>query len=319
MTKSDGWVDVHAHFYPPANQEELESRLKSWHAGDFLVPEPYVWRVEDALEYMDKAGIQMQLLSYIPLKHDALRIANDYAASVVAKHPTRFGLLAALPTDDPDASLAEIERSSKELKCDGFAVTTHYNGVCFSDDSLVPVWRELDKRGATVFMHPDALTPSSKGRPAPLIEVAFDTARTLTDIVYKRLLLKFPNITLIAAHCGGSFPALSGRILALGTEVWVPNPTGVTREELEKQMKKLFVDTAATATVHTLSPVLAMCGCKHIVYGSDSGVPCSTVKTVEANRHSLLEFDGLTKDEIQGVGRRALDLFPTAAQRVETA
>lgn len=217
MTKSDRWVDVHAHFYPPTSQDELESRLKSWHAVNFMVPEPYVWRVEDTLAYMDEAGIQMQLLSYIPPKHDALLAANNYAASVVAKHPTRFGLLAALPTNDSEATLSEIERASKELKCDGFAVTTHYNGVCFSDDSLEPVWRELDKRGATIFMHPDALTPPSKGRPAPLIEVAFDTARTLTDIVYKRLLLKYPNVTLIAAHCGGSFPALSGRILALGT------------------------------------------------------------------------------------------------------
>lgn len=97
----------------------------------------------------------------------------------------------------------------------------------------------------------------------------------------------------------------------------MPNPTGVTRDDLEKQMKKLFVDTAATATVHTLSPVLAMCGCKHILYGSDSGVPCSTVQTLEANRNSLLEFEGLDKDEILSIGRRALDLFPTAAERIE--
>lgn len=315
-SQAEKWIDVHAHFTLPSTPEERMETWRAMRAADCLLPEPWNWTPQGALHFMDKTGVQMQMLSCIPVALDVLRAANDYAASLVTKYPSRFGFLAALPTNDVQAALEEIKRASSDLNCDGFAVTMHYMGVYLSDPSLQPMWKELNERGATVFMHPNTSAKPSLGRPIPLIEVAFETARTLTDMIYAGVFLKYPKVRFIAAHCGGAFPALSGRLLAIGTEVWVPNPTQMTRENMEKQMKQIYVDTAVTATVHTLSPAIAMCGCEHIVYGSDSGVPCSSLEIVNNNRESLLNFAGLTKEEIQGIGRRGLELFPAAAKRV---
>jgi 6-methylsalicylate decarboxylase len=63
----------------------------------------------------------MQMLSVIPKALDALKASNDYGAELVKRHPSRFGLLAALPTNDPQACLAEIKRPKTELHADGFA------------------------------------------------------------------------------------------------------------------------------------------------------------------------------------------------------
>ncbi len=311
-----GWMDVHAHFTPPQTPEQLDARWKAMRAEKFMVPEPFVWDPDQTLAYMDRAGMAMQLLSNIPQTLDALRASNDYGASLVKRHPSRFGLLAALPTNDTGATLAEIERVSRVLHADGFAVTCCYQGVYLGDTQLDPVWAELDRRRATVFCHPNAYAPALLGRPAPLIEVAFETARTMVDMLYAGTFRRFPSIRFVVAHCGGALPALSGRVLALGTEAWVPNPNALTRDEMKETLARLYVDTAATATEHTLAPALAMVGCEHMVYGSDCGVPCSTEETLANNVASLRAYGGLTAEQVEAIGHNAKRLFPNAAERL---
>ncbi|WP_240437632.1 amidohydrolase family protein [Sciscionella marina] len=314
-----GLLDVHAHFTPPTTARERQARWQAMRAKRFLAPQPYHWTVAGTLDYMDRAGVAMQLLSNIPKTPDALRESNDYGAALVAAHPTRFGLLAALPTDDPRAALAEIARCADELHVDGFAVTCDYNGVSLGDPSLEPVWAELDRRGATVFAHPDAYAPANLGRPSPLLEVAFETARTVVDLLYAGILRRFPNFRLILAHCGGALPALAGRLELLGTQDWVPNPNRIEQHEIRAQLAGLYLDTAATGTGHSLAPALAMTSPEHLVYGSDSGVPCSTETTLEANRQALADFTGLPREQRAAIGHNALRLFPAAVARIDRA
>jgi predicted TIM-barrel fold metal-dependent hydrolase len=311
--KVNRWIDVHAHFSPPASREELHERWQAARAACFLVPEPHVWDVDRTLAYMDRAGMAMQLLSNLPRTHAALRASNDFGRQLVTAHPSRFGLLTALPTDDAEAALAEIAR----VPGDGFAVTATYNGVALGDPALDLMWAELDRRRASVFAHPFAYAPAVQGRPAPLIEVAFETARTVVDMLYTGWFRRFPHVKLVLAHCGGALPALTGRLIALGTEVWVPNPIGLTPDEIRDSLRGLYLDTAAMATPHALAPALAMTTCDHLVYGSDCGVPCTNERTLAANLTSLHAFDGLTAAQIEAIGHTARRLFPSAAARAD--
>ncbi len=237
---------------------------------------------------------------------------RDGGAALVGQHPSRFGLLAALPTDDPDAALADIERSGRTLRPDGFAVTCRYNGMDLGDPRLDPVWAELDRRQAVVFAHPDAYAPGSMGRPAALMEVAFETARTVTDMLYAGTFRRYPGIRFVLAQCGGALPALSGRLLILGDQDWVPNPNRVTSMEMREHLRRLYLDTAATMPT-TLGPALAMTTHDHLVYGSDCGVPCTSDATMMVNIQALLSHGGLTAEQIEGIGHNALRLFPAAA------
>ena len=312
---ANGWIDVHGHFTHPTSPDDRKRRWQSMREAQFLVPKPFEWTPEGTLAYMDKAGIAMQMLSNLPKQLDALKDSNDYAASLVRKYPTRFGLLAALPTDNPDAALAEIDRATQELHADGFAVTCNYNGVFLGDSSLDPLWSELNHRHAVVFVHPDAYAPASMGRPSPLIEVAFETARTVVDMLYAGTFRKFPHVRFILAHCGGALPVLSGRLKLLGTEPWVPNPNNITQEEIQEQLARLYLDTAATAPTG-IAPALHMVSADHLVYGADCGVPCSTVSTMEANRRAVLEYEGLSKGQRDAIGRNVLSLLLAAAKRL---
>jgi len=310
------WIDVHAHFMTPQTEEELKRSAIARCERCFLAPGLYQWTPEAAIAHMDSNGIAMQMLSNIPKSFKALQLSNEHGASIVARYPSRFGLLLALPTDNPDACLAEIGRTEK-LKADGFAVTCRYNDVYLSDIRLEPVWQELQGRQATVFVHPDAYGEPLMGRPTALLEVAFETTRTVIDMLYAGIFRRYPKIKFVIAHCGAALPALAGRLLLLGTESWVPNPQGITKAEMKAQLAALYLDTAATGSANSLAPALAMTTADHLVYGSDCGVLCSSEATMQENLRSLRAFPGLTKLEIEEIGRAGVKLFPSIAARVQ--
>jgi 6-methylsalicylate decarboxylase len=313
----DHWIDIHGHFFTPMTAEALAGLTQALREQCWCLDGLSNWNADEKLAYMDRTGIQMQMLSYVPNDLDALKAANLYGASIVRRHPDRFGLLAALPTSNPEACLAEIARANSELKADGFAVICHYNDVYLSDARLKPVWDELNRRQAVVFAHPYAYR-GFMGRPEALLEVAFQTARTFVDMLYAGVFRDYPDIRFVVAHCGGALPGLSGRLLLLGNERWVPNPNQIGRDEMREQLRSLFLDTAATMPT-ALPAALMMTTPDHIVYGSDCGPPCTTESTMDRNIEALLAFKGLTPAQIQAIGRNALALFPAAAARIEAA
>src|ERR1700744_5538712 len=85
-------------------------------------------RLEDIgpgrIEAIDAAGIDLSILSVVTPATQALaaadavplaRDANDEAADAVRAHPGRFRAFATLPTSDPLAAAAELERCATQL------------------------------------------------------------------------------------------------------------------------------------------------------------------------------------------------------------
>ncbi|PWY95986.1 hypothetical protein BO94DRAFT_600991 [Aspergillus sclerotioniger CBS 115572] len=315
-----GWLDVHGHFAVPSTAAEREAAAKE--LTDDLrfitTADRLKWSVEESLTNTDKMGVTMQMLSNVPSTLDGLRQANDFGASIINNHPNRFGLFAALPTDIPHACLEEIDRTLKySTPPDGFAVHPCHNKVYLSDRSLDPVWSKLNTLKAVLYIHPDAYVPQFRDRPGSLIEVTFETARTLTDMLYTGWFKRYPDIKVIFSHCAGAFPGLYGRILRLGTESWVSNPENITVEEMETQLGRLFIDTGGTALTG-LPAAERMVGVKHCLYGSDCGAPCSTIDTMMRNKQDVVDFERNTGVQVGTIGGNAWELFPGAKKRAES-
>ena len=92
-------------------------------------------------------------------------------------------------------------------------------------------------------------------------------------------------------------------------------PSESLRGDIKEQLSSLYLDTAATCP-SGLGPAINMTCPSPIVYGSDCGVACSTEQTMEANKNALLQYDGLSKEEINAIGRHALTLFPSIVERM---
>jgi len=203
---------------------------------------------------------------------------NDYVKQLSADHPGRFGLLAALPLPDIDASLEEAEYAFDELRADGIGLQTSYGPLWLGDPVFVPLWQELDRRCAVVYVHPtDA--PCSVGlsyMAAPVfgswIEWPMNSARTMFSLLLNQVPRRFPNIRFIFAHDGGTMPLLIGRIEGMAQNSRPDFPAKVRAvfpEGVAHEYSKFYFDTAQGYAPVNFTAMRQLVPDSHILFGSD--------------------------------------------------
>ena len=208
-------IDVHHHFLPPEHREALAK-----HKGGS--PK---WSPQMSLDDMDKSGIATSVLSQVQPgtwwgdndeSRKLSRQINEYGAKLVRDHPGRFGLFATISPPDTDGSLKEIEYAFDTLKADGIGLLTSYDGKYLGEAAFAPVYAELNRRKAVIYVHP--LAPNCcanvvPGIPPGSIEYAADTTRTIAYLVFSGMAQKYPDIRWIFSHSGGTLPFLTARFV----------------------------------------------------------------------------------------------------------
>ena len=122
------------------------------------------------LRQMDEQGIEMMILSLnapavqaIPDARKANEIAvraNDYLAEEVAKRPGRFQAFAALPMQDPDMAIAELDRAVMTLGfrgalVNGFSQVGDAQTAAYYDlDRYWPFWAKVEQLDVPFYLHP---------------------------------------------------------------------------------------------------------------------------------------------------------------------
>jgi 6-methylsalicylate decarboxylase len=116
------------------------------------------------------------------------RLCNDYAADLARSHPGRFGLFPVIPLPDIDGSLREIEYAFDGLKANGIGIVTNYSDASGSkwlgNLAFNPVFEELNRRKAVVFVHPIVASCWQKLLPdvSPLVSEIPQTPRAPSRI-----------------------------------------------------------------------------------------------------------------------------------------
>jgi hypothetical protein len=93
---------------------------------------------------------------------------------------------------------------------------TSYRDKWLGDPLFVPVMEELQRRKAVVYTHPTAANCCVnlvKTEPPVMIEFGTDTTRTIADILFSGNAVKFPDISWIFSHAGGTMPFLVERFV----------------------------------------------------------------------------------------------------------
>ncbi|SUX54642.1 Predicted metal-dependent hydrolase of the TIM-barrel fold [Chromobacterium vaccinii] len=269
---------------------------------------------------MDSQGIATGVLSLTApgvqgwsgqSKRDMARRVNEYTAGLVEHRPDRFGNFATVPLPDIEGSLREIEFAFDALKADGVVLLSNYRGQYLGDPAFEPVWAELNRRRATVFIHPgkpaiDAIA----GMPGPLVDYPFDTTRTTVQMVLNRTLARHPDVNVILSHAGGFLPYASHRFaeLAQGVRNDVP-----ATEELLRLFQRFYFDTALASSPAALPSLTAFAGVSHILYGSDYPyAPAAVGASFTAQLDACAELSATEHAAINL--RNALALFPRLAK-----
>lgn len=268
-------VDVHAHLYPAAYRAVMQ-RL-----GGETTRYPLGGDAQDELdarfEMMDNAGVDLQVLSvssqlpYFDREADAVegaRAANDLYAEFAARYPGRFRAFAVTPLPHVDAALNEMARALDELKMVGVTIGTSVMNRSAADPAFEPLWAELNRRAAVLFVHPAGL-----GLCSPLVRdfgltwpvgAPFEDTMFAMHVIQRRIPVRYPNLKIIVPHFGGLISLVLPRI---------DQHEGLFMKEASEPAsvtaKRLWYDTVGHGSIEALRCAHAAFGADRLVYGSD--------------------------------------------------
>ena len=211
-------VDIHHHMLPDFFWRATN---EGDHPVDGIAPPP--WSRASALSFLDNAGIDVAVTSVsTPGVHtgdDAAarvlaRRCNELAAEMIRDRPDRFGGFACLPLPDVDGALAELGYALDDLQLDGVVLFSNARGRYLGDPRFTPLFDELQRRAALVFVHPNpSPDPSAHalGLPDSLIDFTADTTRAIAQLHYSNTFARTPDVKYVFSHAGGTVPYLAGR------------------------------------------------------------------------------------------------------------
>jgi predicted TIM-barrel fold metal-dependent hydrolase len=273
-------IDVHQHLIPPPYLKYNRAGIIS---GADVDPTPVLrWSPARMLAEMDRNGIAVAMLSMSSPGVSMLggtraqiralaRACNEYAATLRREHPSRLGHFAAMPLPDLNGALAEAAYALDILKSDGIGLYTSYNGTYLGDPAFRPLFAELNRRKAVVFVHPTQ--PQCCGSVLPgvepsLLEYFFDTTRAITSLLFNGTFAAFPDVRFIFAQAGGAITALAPRIAAWGARQHrfaAAIPHGAFHE-----LQKQYFDIASATNPLTMAALMHFAPASQIVFGSDA-------------------------------------------------
>ncbi|AXF58020.1 amidohydrolase [Salicibibacter kimchii] len=278
----------------------------------------HAWDANERLKDMDKEGIDIQVLSPIPVTftywsdaEQGLEMAksqNDFIASVVNEEPNRFVGLGTVPLQDVDLAIKEMERAVTELGLKGLEIGSNVNGKNLDDESLEPFFQAANDKGVPLFVHPWA-TLGGERFPRHnfmyMVGMPSETALAAGSIIMSGMLDKYPDLKICFAHGGGSLPYLLPR-MDQGWNVW-PH-IRKTEKPPSHYVKSLYYDSLVYDE-NNLQFMIDRFGVDQIIAGSDypfllrevpSGKVVDKLTTLSADEkekiHGLNALDFLNLD-----------------------
>jgi aminocarboxymuconate-semialdehyde decarboxylase len=307
-------IDTHHHILPDFFWQETNDS----HApiGGLA---PLQWSKEAMISFMDDAGIDMAVTSVsTPGVHlgdsekarSLARRCNEFAAELVHTRPDRFASFACLPLPDVDASLEELSYALDVLRVNGLVLFTNSRGVYLGDAKLGPVFAELERRNAVVFVHPnpspDAVVHSI-GLPDNLLDFPTDTNRAVAQMHYTNRFARTPNVKYIFSHAGGSIPFLAARFAIIDEMDFIAGAE--QRGTAADMFRRMYWDTALSASEPVLRMLRDVAGIDQVLFGTD--FPYLRRDLAVNAKQRILKSSELNDSEKYGVlGGNASRLLP---------
>jgi 2,3-dihydroxybenzoate decarboxylase len=267
-----------AGFFPDSVWPELQGRLLDIH--------------EKRLRLMDEHGIELMLLSLnapaiqaIPdpaQANEIARRANDFLAEQVRKRPARFQALAALPMQDPDLAIRELQRCVKDLGfkgalVNGFSQIRDPNSAVYLDlPQYWPFWEIVERLDIPFYLHPRNPLPSMaqiyEGHPwllGPTWAFGQETAVHALRLMGSGLFDKYPRIQIIVGHMGEGLPYSMWRVDNRNAWVKAPPRYPAKKKIAEYFSQNFYLTTSGNFRTQTLIDAILEIGVDRILFSTD--------------------------------------------------
>ena len=283
-------IDTHHHAVPAFYRAWLSRRGAD--AGGQPVPS---WSPDASRRHMKLTGVRTAILSVSAPqvqpggRADARALArdlNEYLHDLVRAEPGTFGFFATLPLPDGEGALDEARDAMDRLAADGVCLLAHHGGTYLGDPVYEPLFRELDARGAVVFVHPSTLPGQAvPGLPASGADSMLDITRAALNLARHGVLTRYPRIRFLLAQAGGFLPFAAGRLASAAS----PRNNPVEGFRL---LRRFHFDTALSGTPYALPTLLRFAARGHVTYGSDFPYAPRVASLASAGYQSLARGRG---------------------------
>ncbi|MBI2752024.1 MAG: amidohydrolase [Betaproteobacteria bacterium] len=280
------------------------------------------WSVPRRIEAMGGMRVARQALSpmpellsyWLPIE-DAkvlIRYLNDEIAAMAARAPDRFLGLGAVPLQDADSAIRELEYVISTLRFSGVELASHVNGVSIGDARFEPFFAAAERFGAAVFVH--ALRPAGKERivgafPEQAVCFPGDIALAAASMITGGIAARHPDLRIAFSHGGGGLSLLLPRL----DHAWkaIPKAKESLAESPIAYARRFFYDALVfdPAAVRFLAGTY---GASQLVIGSDYPFAMGDtdpVGTLEKAGFEPQVFEAITS----GNARRFLGMAPSPA------
>lgn len=218
-------IDVEHHAAIPQLLEPGSSRTglfceRYWAADGKMKVRSFIEssRAEERLEFMDRAGIDLAVLSTNPLKTlEQARQWNDLCAKLVREHPQRLAGFATVPPLGGEPALNELERAVKELGLAGVHICTRNEGLHLDSREMWPFYAKVQELGVPLDIHVTLEPPGYEALQAPyalyyVIGRELDMLTETFRVCLGGVLEDFPDLKCIMNHFGSGISAVLERM-----------------------------------------------------------------------------------------------------------
>jgi predicted TIM-barrel fold metal-dependent hydrolase len=290
-------IDIFNHIYPAGYYERLMKVAPDYKdIGKRMRNIPMLADLDVRFQVMDRFGEYEQVLSLPtpPIEVfaspadavDLARAANDGMAELVRKYPDRFtGFVAALPLNDPDAAVRELQRAVEQLGARGFQIFSNIRGKPISAPEFLPLFEAMAGYDLPIWLHPfrgaDFSDYQTEERSQYEIWWTFgwpyDTSVAMARLVFAGYFDRFPNLKIITHHMGAMAPYFEGRIGPgwdqLGARTSDVDYAAVLKKLAKRPLdyfRMFYADTALFGAYDATVCGLRFFGADHVVFASDA-------------------------------------------------
>jgi len=213
-------------------------------------------------------------------------LANDGLAEIVAQYPDRFAnFVAALPMNNPDAAVKEIERAVMKLGAAGVQIYTNVSGRPLDETEFLSIFEKMAELNLPIWLHPARGSgfPDYQAEKKSKYELwwvfgwPYETSIFMARILFAGYFDRFPNLKIITHHLGGMVPYFSGRtgpgLDQLGARTEEEDLTIYSRrlkKRPQEYFKMYYADTATFGSRAALQCGLEFFGVDQVLFASDS-------------------------------------------------
>jgi aminocarboxymuconate-semialdehyde decarboxylase len=246
----------------------------------FMTLMPGMFDYEMRIAAMDKAGVDVAIVTLTSpnvfwgsarQSLEAARVVNEDMAAQSRRYAGRIRFMCSLPWQHAKLAVAELKRACDELGAVGVMQLANVDGVSLTDRRFAPVWKEIDRRGLPVLVHPSAPPGTAeldvmRYNLIASVGFMFDTSLAVARLIFDGFFDRHPSLKLIAAHGGGALPYIAGRL-----DICFENMPAC-REKISHRpstyLKRIFYDSVVFQQ-ESLALALKVGGDTNVLYGSD--------------------------------------------------